>query len=149
MVLKFIAIRGLTLLELIICIIILAILASVTFPLTQTLVAVHRRQVVEKHLSSALNAARSAAINKRRIVTLCPSLDKKHCIADWHQQWLLFIDADANAELRSVNRLLQLYMPISYGNLYFSAFPRNNYFRFLPNGFPAQQNGSFYSPLNG
>lgn len=141
---KFVTNIGLTLLELIICITLVTILSYLTLPLTQTLLVTYRRQLVKEHLLLALTTARNAAINKRRIVTFCPSPDKKHCNEDWQQQWLLFIDPETKAELDDTNKLLHIYLPISYGHLYLNAFPRNSYFRFLPNGFSAQQNGSFY-----
>ncbi len=141
---KVIFAKGLTLLELILCIIVFSILSYLTLPLNQRLLISQRRHAMEKRLSSILIAARSAAINYRQAVTLCPSKDKRHCITDWRQQWLLFIDPNVDAQLNNEDRIIRVYPAIHYGHLHLTAFPSKRYFRFLPNGFPDQQNGSFY-----
>jgi len=136
--------KGFTLFELVISLGLLAILASLTMPLMVELTSYYRRQVAEQRLLSALNAARSAALNQFQYVILCPSKDKKTCSDDWQQDLLLFIDVDASRQVDVKNKLLHVYPKFSYGTLQLNAFPNHHYFRFAGNGFSSDQNGTFY-----
>ena len=64
----------------------------------------HRRHVIEKRLLSALNMARTAAINHHQLVTFCPNVGQKHCVADWQLPWLIFVDASARGETKSITK---------------------------------------------
>ena len=46
-------------------------------------------------------------------------------------------------KLKVSQKILRIYNRLAYGKLEFKAFPTNRYFRFVPNGFPYNQNGTF------
>nr|WP_298250689.1 GspH/FimT family pseudopilin [uncultured Halomonas sp.] len=70
---------GFTLIELVVAIAVLAILVTWAVPGFQQFSA--RNEVVAEvmRLKSALSMARSAAITRRRTITLCPSVDMHQC----------------------------------------------------------------------
>ncbi|MBR9827417.1 MAG: prepilin-type N-terminal cleavage/methylation domain-containing protein [Oceanospirillales bacterium] len=94
--------RGLTLVELLLCITILAILTSLAPPAFTDLLARSRLGAVETDLTGLLASARSSALMRNQRVTLCHSADGQQC-ADTRRQgthaWsggLLFVDLDQN-----------------------------------------------------
>lgn len=135
--------RGFTLLELIVSIVIVAILASISIPYIHDIVIEQRRTVEQKRLTAALNYARSMAITQGEFVTLCPSSDKIHCVANWQQPLMIFIDRHVKAAVDAHDYLLRRVNALNYGHLTLKAFPTKRYFRFHPNGFTDNQNGTF------
>jgi len=135
--------NGFTLLELIISLAIMAILLGLAISLNSHLIAYYRRDVAAKTLLSALNAARSAAMSRGRVVTLCPSEDRKTCDGDWSHRLLVFIDTAATGEVVSDDAILHVYNKLAHGQLELHAFPTSRYFRFAPNSFSDNQNGRF------
>ena len=135
--------KGFTLLELVISLGIMAILLGLAISLNSNLIAYYRRDVAAKRLLSVLNATRSAAISRGQFVTLCPSEDKKTCDGDWQHSLLIFIDTRADGNIARDNAILHIDNKLAYGQLKLHAFPTSRYFRFAPNGFPDNQNGSF------
>ena len=135
--------HGFTLHELLLAIGIVAILGSISIPYLHDIVIKHRRQVEQKRLFSALNFARSMAINHGQFVTLCPSVDKQQCVSNWQQPLMIFMDGDIKARVDEHDTLLRRVNALAYGSLQLSAFPSKRYFRFHPNGFTDNQNGTF------
>ena len=134
---------GFSLLELMITLAIVAILSTISIPLGNNLIIVHRCHVIETRLLSALNMARTAAITHHQLVTFCPSVDQKYCIADWQLSWLVFVNVSVTGKVKISQNILRVYNRLAYGKLTFKAFPTNRYFRFSPNGFSYNQNGTF------
>ena len=135
--------HGFTLLELLLTIAIVAILGAISIPYLHDIATQHRRIVEQKRLVSAINTARSMAISHGRFVTLCPSVDNRRCTSDWQQPLMIFIDGDIKAEVDQQDYLLRAINDLSYGTLQLKAFPSKRYFRFHPDGFTDNQNGTF------
>ncbi len=95
--------QGLTLVELLLGITILAILASLGPPSFTRLVATSRQSVVESDLVHLLAMARSTALTRNRRITLCRSEDGLQCAGAARQgsrRWgggLIFVDLDQNS----------------------------------------------------
>ena len=134
---------GFTLLELLSAIAIVAILSSISVPYLHDMVINQRRHVEQKRLLATLSYARSMAISHGKFVTVCPSTDKRHCVSDWQQSLVVFTDQDTKANVDEHDTVLRRVNALAYGKLHLKAFPSTRYFRFHPNGFSDNQNGTF------
>lgn len=89
--------RGFTLLELMIAVVILVILLAIAVPSFQSLMASNRLTGVTNEFIAALNTARAEAIRRGQRVTLCTSSSGTACTAtDWTQGWILFNDSTSD-----------------------------------------------------
>lgn len=88
---------GFTLIELLITLVILAILVSIAAPSMQSTVKGNTIQGLQREYLSALNYARSEAVSRGVIVSMCPSSNTETCGADWSDGWLVFVDNGAAA----------------------------------------------------
>ncbi|WP_395683821.1 GspH/FimT family pseudopilin [Dokdonella sp.] len=94
------AMRGFTLVELMMALAIVAVLATVAIPAFGNLLGRTRQQVVMADLQASLNQARSAAVSRGMHVIACPSVDQSTCLhtTQWHLGWLLFADRDHDGQ---------------------------------------------------
>lgn len=94
--------RGFTLYELLITMLLVAILASVAIPAFSATLARQRQRVEIDALFHAFHLARKESIMRRKVVSLCPSLDGQSCAAsnDWSDGWLMFENADRDSPPR-------------------------------------------------
>jgi type IV fimbrial biogenesis protein FimT len=88
--------RGLTLYELALTLALLAVLGGLALPAFGPLVARSRMHTELDALFHALYLARTEAIMRRRVVSLCPSSDGRSCTPgrDWSSGWILFANRD-------------------------------------------------------
>lgn len=97
---------GLTAIELLIVLAIAGILLAVSLPGFQATVERITTSSQAKTLLSALNYARSEAIRRRTVVTICGSSNGADCNAGaWSTGWIVFVDnnGDANGAAGSVD----------------------------------------------
>lgn len=94
------AMRGITLVELMMALAIVAVLATVALPAFGNLLGRTRQQVAMSDLQASLNLARITAINRSQHVIACPSIDRLTCLhtTQWHHGWLLFADLDHDGQ---------------------------------------------------
>jgi type IV fimbrial biogenesis protein FimT len=135
---------GFTLLELMICISLIAIISTISVPHIQTLLYNQRRAAALQRLKNAIYWARSSALYLQQPVVLCPSKNKTDCTNNWLEPLILFTDVKTKAKRDAGDKLLRIISSLHDGQLTFKAFPTARYLRFLPNGFTGQQAGSFY-----
>ena len=86
--------RGLTLVELVVTIAILAILVTVGIPGFQALVAQNRATTTANDLLASLQFARSAAISNAQDVTVCPGVSSCTSGGQWQGGWIVLGTAD-------------------------------------------------------
>lgn len=90
---------GWTLLELLTCVLILGVVAGWGFP---TFATVSRNAAQTSRVNlfvQAVYVARSEAIKRNGVVSLCPTLDGAVCqpASDWNTGWLIFVNTDRDS----------------------------------------------------
>lgn len=78
-----------------------AILLTIGIPSFASLAHSSRLSTASNELLASLHLARSEAIKRRGRAVLCPSATGTSCAdgGDWHQGWVVFHDANNNAQL--------------------------------------------------
>jgi len=94
------SISGVTLIELLVTMAILALLLTSLAPAFHHLEQRRRIAGVSREFLSTLMLTRQAAIERSQRVTLCPSADGTTCLPEgqWHRGWLVFADLDRDRE---------------------------------------------------
>jgi len=96
---------GFTLIEFIVVMAIAAILVSIAIPNFRELLADSNRRAVSASLFSTLVRARSEAIARNAIATVCPAAaDGTSCGNDWDNGWLLHVGDAPTAETTVLKR---------------------------------------------
>ena len=92
---------GLTLVELMITLAVLAVVLTTSVPSFARLQVNYQLRSCAHRLVAAINLARMEAVQRRLPVSLCPSFAGSHCAGNFSQGWLLFNDADRDRQLDS------------------------------------------------
>lgn len=92
-------IQGVTLYELLMTLALVGIVAASGLPAFDRMLARNRQAVEINALFHALHRARKESIMRRKVVSLCPSLDGLSCEpgTDWSSGWILFENADRDS----------------------------------------------------
>lgn len=91
---------GISLIEQVMVIAVIAVLACVAVPSMRKLVHGHRLQSTQFTYIATLRYARSMAIEENSRILFCPSADGRHCkdAADWTQGWLIARDRNHDGQ---------------------------------------------------
>lgn len=101
-------VRGMTLIELLIGICILAVVVGTVLPHLGKIIEQHRQRAQVQELYRLLQLARGHAVNSGRTTTLCGSEDGTTCSADWiNPTVLIFQDHNRNRRLDDNDTLLR------------------------------------------
>ncbi|WP_288132562.1 GspH/FimT family pseudopilin [Microbulbifer sp.] len=84
--------RGLTLIELMVTIAVLAIVISIAVPSFNTMIANNRALSAGEQLITAINYARAESIKRGDRVTLCGTTDGANCDGTWADDWMVVTD---------------------------------------------------------
>ena len=88
--------HGFSLYELVLTLGLFAVVTTLAVPSFGAIVANHRLRVETDKLFHAVHHARKESVVRRRVVTICPTVDGRHCggIADWSAGWMMFVNID-------------------------------------------------------
>jgi type IV fimbrial biogenesis protein FimT len=94
--------QGFTLFELLITMLLIALISSLAVPSLAASLARQRQSVEINALFHAIHLARKESIMRRKVVSLCPSLDGRKCTSsrDWSTGWLMFENIDRDSPPR-------------------------------------------------
>lgn len=102
------SIQGLTLIELMVTLAVVAILLVVGVPSYRSFVQENRAASQTNAVVRALTYARSEAIKRAEVVTICQSNNQSSCGGGWADGWIIFSDVNQNGSLdTSSDTLLQ------------------------------------------
>ncbi len=127
---------GVTLLELLAAMAMVAILAGIAVPAFQTMIEKNRQSSTLNDFSIAVSIARSEAVKRGIRTVICTSSDGASCdaSADWHVGWIIFVDANSNNGVDSGEQLIRVGAALETG---FSLVGTSNVaaqIRFQPDG---------------
>ncbi|TDT37128.1 type IV fimbrial biogenesis protein FimT [Halospina denitrificans] len=125
--------NGLTLVELIIVVALLALLATTMIPALGGFIERVERQTTMKDMYHAFQLARAEAVANSTVVTICPLDENQECNGNWQQKVHAFLDPDSQRRLTDQDAVLRT-VP-SPGNGNWSANVGNSgYFQYRPDG---------------
>lgn len=135
--------RGVTLLELIVVLAVSAILLTIAVPGFSALFHSNRLTGATNALVASLHLARSEAIKRGGRVVLCPSSTGSACAAGgWQQGWLVFHDANNNAQRDAGEAVVLAHPPLSAGMWATSKGSTAGYISYTPTGETRQVSGA-------
>lgn len=106
--------EGVTLIELMVALAVTAILLTVGIPAFTDFIATNRMSAAVNDVVSSLQLARSEAIKRRALVTVCPSTDGASCTGGGLEQgWIVFADNNGNAQADAGEDVLSAHGPLA------------------------------------
>ena len=109
--------RGITLIEMMVVVALVAILAAVAAPNLSDLFINNRLSTAANELVTAINTARSEAVRRGAVVTMqrCSAVDSttgcaqaSSSAADWSKGWFIFVDSNRNREWSNGEEVLRV-----------------------------------------
>lgn len=102
--------RGITLVELLFAVAIIAILGTVSLPALGGLMRSEQSRSAHNALVTALNLARSTAAARGSDVAVCPSADGANCDASvwWQHGWIAFVDGNGDGKRAGDETIVQV-----------------------------------------
>ncbi len=130
--------HGMTLVELIVSLAIVAILLAIAIPGYANFANLNRLVAITNELASSLQLARSEAVRRGIRVTVCKSgnpMDTEpdcEASASWQQGWLVFVDGGTRGVVDAGDAILRVHGAVSGVGITASNF--NAYASYLPSG---------------
>jgi type IV fimbrial biogenesis protein FimT len=136
--------RGLTLIETLVVLAIIAIALQMAAPSFQKLISESRQVTQSNDFLASLRYARNQAIAKRRFVTVCASSNNSSCNTNhWEYGWIVYLDSDSDRQVDSGEQILKVYQALDGANsLRAILFTTNSSVQFRPTGW-IDSTGSF------
>lgn len=127
---------GATLLELMVVLAVSAILLGIGIPSFASFTSNSRLASATNEMLSSLHLARSEAIKRRSRAAMCPSATGDACAesGDWDQGWVVFHDANNNAELDTDEVVIMVRQGLSTGMRLTGNSTVSHYISFAPDG---------------
>jgi len=102
--------KGVTLVELIFTVAVLAVLMSISLPALGNLVQNAQARGARGALMTSLALARMSAVARNAQVSVCPSADHVNCTGDvwWQRGWIVFVDTNRNGKRDGDEQILEV-----------------------------------------
>lgn len=139
------AMRGFTLVELLVAIAVLGVLLLVAVPLASSLGHSMKLTSLSNAFTAQLHQARSEAIKRNGRVAICKSFDGQRCAAGggWEQGWIMFSDANNNGVREDTEQLVHRFSAFPPGFRLAGNLNVARYVSFGPNGGTRMTGGAF------
>lgn len=135
--------RGHTLIELMICLLIASIMLVTAAPSFSSLMRDNQKTQLTNQLVGFLHYARSTAVLKKQTVGICAGNAQCKDSRIWHSQVLAFNDLNGNGQIEATEELLrQETLPKGY-SWHWSNFRSRNHLLYERNGTTRALNGTF------
>ncbi len=136
--------KGFTLVELMVVILIVAMLATMGISAFDFIRAKQYSNLAINHIASVAKTTQLLALSYRQTMSLCPSNDNKNCSSDWSQPLIIFYTDENNN-----TNVVAHYSGIVGGKLRWSGFIGKSLVQYQANGQLLASNGTFiYCPNN-
>lgn len=145
--------KGFTLTELLVVLSIICLLALIASPSLHNLYQQAKSRAVAYELYRFMQFARSTAVYKGRVITVCASQDNLNCVnsRNWSGHKLLLFDDKNHNGTREADESLIRILSLSRhsGSLQWRSFGNKPWLQWQSNGMTYFQNGNFlYCPAN-
>lgn len=143
--------HGFTLLEMLIVVVTIVVLTRLSTPELQHIVRKQEGKNALRTVAELLVLARSTAVTRNQIVTLCHSLDGRTCSGNWTSGSIVFTDRNGDREVNQDDQVLRIQLNESMrGSIVWRAFQNRQYLQIDAFGFLRHQSGNFlYCPNGG
>jgi len=125
--------NGFSLVEVLVCIVLLGIVASFSAPNLSRWILDSRKSAIFNELHGFLAFGRWAAVTEKSLVTICPLDSSSTCVDDWNRPIFAFVDADKDRRPDNAIILKQLALDLKGFSLK-SRTAGRGYFRFNAEG---------------
>lgn len=102
---------GMTLIELMVSVAIVAVVASLAVPSFRTMLVKRSVQSAADSLVSDMRLARSEALKRSTRTAICRSTDGTSCssvVGSWNEGWIVFIDKNANSSVDTGDEIIRV-----------------------------------------
>lgn len=108
--------KGLTLLEMLVAVAVLAIILTTVAPSIQSILIKNRITSDLNNLSAVAQRARFTAVDEQASVVLCPTENYTACTSSWKKAKMVFVDANGNGSRDSSETLIVASDPLNSAN---------------------------------
>lgn len=125
--------RGLTLFEMLVAIVIVAIMGAIGVPSLSSFLVRQQMNAQQEALLNSIAVARQTAQQTTQAIAICPSADGQTCSASaaWSSGWLVYQDTNGDGQLSSGESILLVHQ---YSGNRVKTLSANQQIRFLANG---------------
>jgi type IV fimbrial biogenesis protein FimT len=136
--------RGLTLIEALVVLAIIAISLQLATPSYQRFTRESRQVTQSNDFLASLRFARNQAVTKHRFVTVCASNSGDSCDnSPWEDGWIIYLDDDSDRQVDTGEQILRVYQALEGQNsLTATIFSVSSSVQFRPSGW-IDSTGSF------
>jgi len=142
---RFNTLRGITLIELMTVIAIIATSLGIGIPGVSAIIQTNRMAAAMNTLSGGFALARSEAVTRNQEIVICKSRDGVFCTnkGGWQQGWIIFEDSNGNESRDEEETRFRVQDALPPGiEISFSAFRSEHYVHYWASGF-TEMNGTF------